>query len=101
GLLLPVSIGRLVSQCAEAMTMPRGLPRRRPSASHALPAGPACRACIGEPWEMKTLGNEFPDSRVALVAATAISPVLPPSSLPGPWDERRRAPDKPRGSATS
>src|SRR5258708_32427871 len=53
----PVTIGRLVSQCAEAMRIAFGLPRRLPSAAHATPAGPASRACIGEPREMKTLGR--------------------------------------------
>src|SRR3954468_17326891 len=53
----PVTVGRLVSQCAEAMRIAFGLPRRLPSAAHAMPAGPASRACIGEPCEMKTLGS--------------------------------------------
>ena len=53
----PVTIGRLVSQCAEAMRIASGLPSRLPSAAHATPAGPASRACIGEPCEMKTLGR--------------------------------------------
>src|SRR5690242_11646058 len=53
----PVTIGRLVSQCADAMRIACGLPSRLPSAAHASPAGPASRACIGEPWEMKTLGS--------------------------------------------
>src|SRR5579864_1417690 len=53
----PVTIGRLVSQCAEAMRIALGLPRRLPSAAHARPAGPASRACIGEPCEIKTLGR--------------------------------------------
>src|SRR5947207_1032941 len=53
----PVTIGKLVSQCAEAMRIAFGLPRRLPSAAHARPAAPASRACIGEPWEMNTLGK--------------------------------------------
>src|SRR5436853_4751773 len=53
----PVTIGRLVSQCAEAMRIAFGLPRRLPSAAHARPAAPASRACIGEPWLMNTLGS--------------------------------------------
>src|SRR5258706_368315 len=53
----PVTIGKLVSQCAEAMRIAFGLPRRLPSAAHARPAAPASRACIGEPWEMNTLGR--------------------------------------------
>src|SRR5207245_5231796 len=50
-------MGSLVSQWAEAIRMACGLPSRLPSAAHAVPAGPACSACIGEPWEMKTLGS--------------------------------------------
>src|SRR5437763_5517576 len=57
GRAVPVTIGRLVSQCAEAIRIACGLPSRLPSAPHATPAGPACSACIGEPWEMKTLGS--------------------------------------------
>src|SRR5262245_14877846 len=57
GFALPVSCGRPVSQCAEAMAIARGLPRRRPSAAQARPAAPASRACIGEPCERKTLGS--------------------------------------------
>src|SRR6267142_4930608 len=57
GRAVPVTMGRLVSQCAEAMRIACGLPSRLPSAAHAVPAGPACSACIGEPWEMKTLGS--------------------------------------------
>src|SRR3954466_6318165 len=39
------------------MRMARGLPMRGRSAPHASPAAPGCRACMGEPWEMKTLGS--------------------------------------------
>src|SRR3989442_13150306 len=53
----PVTIGKLFSQCAEAIRIAFGLPRRLPSAAHARPAAPASRACIGEPCEMKTLGS--------------------------------------------
>src|SRR3954468_1123617 len=50
-------MGRLVSQCAAAIRIAFVLPRRLPSAAHAVPAAPASRACIGEPCEMKTLGR--------------------------------------------
>src|SRR5215213_7807659 len=41
------------------MTIAFGLPSRRPSARHASPAAPDSRACMGEPWEMKTLGSRW------------------------------------------
>src|SRR6185295_17253975 len=57
GLSPPVSIGRLVSQCAEEMRIARGRGSRCASAFQASPAGPAWSACMGDPWETKTLGS--------------------------------------------
>src|SRR4051812_41798761 len=69
-------MGRLVSQCAEAMTIAFGLPRRRPSARHASPAAPGSSACMGEPWEMKTLGSRWLMSRRLLQQAFELQRLL-------------------------
>src|SRR3954468_25073013 len=71
-------MGRLVSQCAEAMTIAFGLPRRRPSARQASPAAPGSRACMGEPWEMKTLGSRWLMSRCLLQQAFELQRFLHP-----------------------
>src|SRR5712671_4469550 len=63
GFALPVSIGTLVSQCADEIRIARGFGSRRPRLSHASPAAPASSACMGEPWEMKTLGRRAMESK--------------------------------------
>ena len=57
GSAAPVSAGRSVSQCADAIRIARGEGSRRPSAAQTSPAAPASSACIGEPWEMNRTGS--------------------------------------------
>src|SRR5258708_34987029 len=83
GLALPVSIGTLVSQCAEAMRIARSFGRRRPSAFQASPAAPGWRACIGEPWEMNTLGSGFMNSESFHSTAAGTRPMRPVCRLAG------------------
>src|SRR5258708_16327762 len=83
GLALPVSVGALVCQCAEAIRMARGFGRRRPSAFQASPAAPGSRACIGEPWEMNTLGSGFMNSESFHSTAAGTRPMRPVCRLAG------------------
>jgi hypothetical protein len=54
---LPVTIGTLVSQCAEVISTPFGRGSVFAIARHAAPASPGSTARIGEPCDRKSVGR--------------------------------------------
>src|SRR5476649_1722261 len=57
GFAVPVTSGTAVSQCAEAMRIAFGRGRLRPRFSQTPRTAPGSSACIGEPWEMNSVGS--------------------------------------------
>jgi hypothetical protein len=60
GLGLPVSIGRFVSQCAEAMSSARGRGSARAMSCQAARTAPGSMACMGEPCDRNSVGSGLP-----------------------------------------